>query len=150
MAMKAWQLTTGLAVLAIAAGQLPEIVVRDDAPPVRAQLDRVVGTVEYGFVGPQEDVQSKLRLAAIDAWIRDSRPVKTCFFGASQTLGYLPDVMVRLHVTSSGTIDQVSVLDAAQLQNTDFEACLSRALRNVTVPTYDGAPPLWLNYPFKF
>lgn len=150
--MKAWQLTTGLAVLAIAAGQLDAIsfTTVERSPPVRAELDRVVGDADYGFVGPEENVQSKLRLSAIDAWIRDSRSVRACFFGASQTLGYVPDAIVRLHVTASGRIDQASVLDPAQLQNTDFEACLSRALRDLTVPTYDGAPPLWLNYPFKF
>ena len=148
--MKAWQLTLGLAVLAVAAGQLPPLVVTDEAPPVRARLDRVVGTADYGFVGPEDDVTSRLRLSAIDAWIRDSQSVRRCLFGASQTLGSVPDAMVRLHVTESGRIDQVSVLEPAQLQNTDFDACLSRALRALTVPTYDGAPPLWLNYPLRF
>jgi hypothetical protein len=148
--MKAWQLTTGLAVLAIAAGQLPELHFVADAPPVRARLDRVVGTANHGFVGPEEDRMSQVRLSAIDAWIRDSQSVRRCFFGASQTLGYVPDAVVRLHVTESGTIDQVSVIDPAQLQKTDFDGCLSRALLELTVPTYDGAPPLWLTYPFKF
>src|SRR6185436_4680670 len=138
-AMKAWQLTLGLAVLAVAAGQLSRFVVADDAPPVRARLDRVVATAEHGFVGPEEDQRSTLRVSAIDARIRDSQSVRRCLLGASQELGYVPDAIVRLHVTEAGTIDQVSVLDPAQLQNTDFDACLSRALRDVRAPTYDGA-----------
>jgi hypothetical protein len=148
--MKAWQLTFGLVVLAIAAGQLPGVGATDAAPPVRARLDRVVGTAEYGFVGPEEDMRSEVRLSAIDASIRGSLPVSSCFWGASRTLGYVPDARVRLHVTESGTIDQTSVLEPAQLQNTELEACLSRAFGRLTVPTYAGAPPLWLTYPFKF
>ena len=150
--MKAWQLTTGLAVLAVAVGQLDalDFTTVELSPPIRAQLDRVVGTADYGFVGPEEDFPRELRLSTIDAWIRESRAVRTCFFGASQTLGYVPDAVVRLHVTESGRIDQVSVLDPPQLQNTDFDACLSRAVRDFSVPTYDGAPPLWLTYPLKF
>ncbi len=148
--MKAWQLTTGLAILAIAAGQLSHLVTADESPPIRARPDWVVGHPDYGFDGPERrDPNARIRLSAIDAWIRDSRSVSACFFGASQTLGYVPDALVRLHVTESGTIDDVLVTDPAQLQTTDLEACLSRALRELTVPTYDGAPPLWLDLPLQ-
>jgi hypothetical protein len=145
--MKAWQLTTVLAVVAIAAGQLPQRVAAEDAPPVRAQLDRVVGTADYGFVGPEE--RGTVSLDSVDATIRGQRSIKQCFFAAQRELGFLPDVIVRFRILPSGTVETASISDPATLQGSTLDACLSHALATTRFAPFSGNG-VWLNYPFEF
>jgi hypothetical protein len=143
--MKAWQLTTGLAFLAIAAGQLSHFVVYD-APPVRARLDRVVGDADYGFVGPEE--RPALSPSEIDAKLRARRDLRECFFDGTDWMRWTPDeVTLGFHILPDGSVEDAGIQLPAALRDSPLDRCVTRALQYVRFPPSDGKG-LWVSYPF--
>ena len=145
--MKAWQLTTVLAVVAIAAGQIPLREDSDDTLPIRARLDRVVSSSTHGSVGPEDD-RPVLDLDEVDAAIRGQRSVKVCFWEAQRELGHLPDVVVRFRI-EDGKVDSARIDDPATLQGSALDACLALAFQSMQFAS-EPHGGVWLNYPFKF
>jgi hypothetical protein len=140
--MKAWQLTTGLAVLAIAAGQLPQFVV-DDGPPIRARLDRVVGDADYGFVGPED--RPTLSPAAVNATLRARRDLRDCFFDGGDWMQFTPDeVVLGFHVLPDGSVERAGIQLPAGLRGSPLDRCVTRELELVRFPPSEGND-LWVS-----
>ena len=165
--MKAWQLTIGLAVLAIAAGQLPHFVAYD-APPVRARLDRVVGDADYGFVGPEElraqvetatsfpfveveDPQTArahaLQARAVDRLLRSDRSIRACFASPSGALE--SQIVMHMQILANGRVDEICVTDPATAVGSELANCLSSTIRSMTFPKPADGVPVSVTYPFK-
>ena len=143
--MKAWQLTTGLAFLAIAAGQLPQIDV-EDGPPVRARLERVVGTADYGFVGPED--RPPLSPTAIDATLRARRDLRECFFDGADWMQWTSDeVVLSFHILPDGSVERAGIQHPGTLQGSPLDRCVTRSLEYVRFPPSTGNG-LWVSYPF--
>ena len=161
--MKAWQLTTGLAVLAIAAGQLSQLVVYD-APPIRARLDRVVGDADYGFVGPEErrarvesattnlfeveDPQTArahaLQARAIDRLLRDDPSVRSCFAGTAGE----SRIVMHMQILGDGRVNEICITDPATAVGSDVATCLTSAVASMTFPRPADGVPVSVTYPF--
>jgi hypothetical protein len=151
--MKAWQLTTGLAALAITAGQLPSgqlpsDEIADESPPVRARLDQVVGTAKHGFVGPEDD-RAAIGLDPIAGAIRSNPFIQQCLIDAQQDRGALPGFDVRFRVLSNGRANTFSIVSPGTLQGSTLEACLTHAFAWTLFPPAHGNG-VWVSYPFEF
>ena len=146
--MKAWQLTTGLAVLAIAAGQLPQNVVADDGPPVRARLEMVAGSAEYGMVGPEE--RPPFSRANVGASTRTKREIETCFYDGQDWTAGVPDVVVRYHLLPNGTVDSAVIQEPGWLRlGSPYTRCVSEAIAATRFAPFTGNS-VWLDYSFDF
>jgi hypothetical protein len=165
--MKAWQLTLGLAVLAVAAGQLSRFVVTDDAPPLRARLDRVVGDADYGFVGPEE-LRARVETAtanllevenpenalahekqgrAIDRMLRNDPRIRACLGPRSGVFG--SQIVLHMQVQPDGSVSDVCVTDPAILAGTDLASCLSSTIGSMTFPKPPDGAAVSVTYPFE-
>ena len=146
--MKAWQLTLGLAVLAVAAGQLPEVVVADDAPPLRARLDRVVGDADYGLVGPEE--RPPLFGTTMVAPARTKREIEECFGVREDWTRPVPDIVVRYHVLPEGSTDSALIQEPASLRlGSPYTRCVGDAVSAARFAPF-GGDSVWLDYSFDF
>ena len=147
--MKAWQLTTVLAFLAVAAGQLPLREIADDSPPVRAQLDRVVGTSGYGFVGPEERPPFA-RDETVVSLTRTKREIEDCFIDETDWRHFVPDIVVRYHVLPDGTIDTALIQEPAVLRvGSPWTRCVMEAIAATRFAPFSGSS-VWLDYRFDF
>ncbi|MBM4367180.1 MAG: AgmX/PglI C-terminal domain-containing protein [Deltaproteobacteria bacterium] len=79
--------------------------------------------------------------------IKNNKGVKLCFIKQKNDGGSLPSgVKVKLTVQSSGTVSSAKI-PSGEWKDTDFDGCLSGAVKAIQFPPFDG-DPLTITYPF--
>lgn len=90
---------------------------------------------------------SALDTRVIDTMIKNNKGVKLCFIKQKNDGGALPSgVKVKLTVQPSGTVSSAKI-PSGEWKDTDFDGCLSGAVRAIQFPPFEG-DPLTLTYPF--
>lgn len=91
---------------------------------------------------------TSLDTRVIDTMIRNNKSVKKCFIVEKGNSGSIPSgVKVKLTVQSSGTVSSAKI-PSGEWAATDFDSCLSAAVKGIQFPPFDG-DPLTLTYPFS-
>ena len=144
--MKAWQLTTGLTVVAASAGwltrhHLTTVLRPGDNRGVVIETD----PVRQASAGPLD------REALVDAidptiWLW-RQAIKYCFFAESQRETQDAwDVVLRFRIEPTGVTHDASISEPAGLHGSRLEQCLSLTVQGIQFPAFVG-PAVWVQYP---
>ena len=88
-----------------------------------------------------------LPLAVIDTMIKSNKAVKSCFIQEKKATGEIPSgVKVKLVIQPSGKVSSAG-LTGGDWAGTDFDSCVSGAVRGITFPPFEG-DPVKMTYPF--
>jgi predicted Zn finger-like uncharacterized protein len=88
-----------------------------------------------------------LPLAVIDTMIKSNKGVKSCFLEEKRATGELPSgVKVKLVIQPTGRVTSAG-LTGGDWAGTDFDGCVSDAVRGIAFPPFDGEP-VKMTYPF--
>jgi hypothetical protein len=80
--------------------------------------------------------------------IKSNKGVKSCFVTQRNETGDLPrGVKVKLTIQPSGKVSSASI-PGGEWAGTDFDACLSGAVKSIQFPPFDG-DPVTVTYPFS-
>jgi hypothetical protein len=83
----------------------------------------------------------------IDTMIKSNKGVKTCFVNQRNETGDLPrGVKVKLTIQPSGKVSSAGI-PSGDWKDTDFDSCLSGAVKSISFPPFDG-DPVTVTYPF--
>ncbi|GDX81544.1 hypothetical protein LBMAG42_33550 [Deltaproteobacteria bacterium] len=83
----------------------------------------------------------------IDTMMKSNKGVKICYIKEQKASGSLPNnVKVKLTIQPSGSVSSAKI-PSGEYQGTDFDSCLSGAVKAITFPPFDG-DPLSLTYAF--
>ncbi|MEN9784780.1 MAG: hypothetical protein RLZZ299_44 [Pseudomonadota bacterium] len=88
-----------------------------------------------------------LPLAVIDTMIKSNKGVKSCFLEEKRASGELPSgVKVKIVIQPTGRVTSAG-LTGGDWAGTDFDGCVSDAVRGIAFPPFDGEP-VKMTYPF--
>jgi predicted Zn finger-like uncharacterized protein len=92
---------------------------------------------------------SGVSVVVIDTMIKSNKAVKSCFVQQRNETGELPKgVKVKLTIQDSGKVSSAS-LPSGDLKGSDFDSCLSGAVKSIQFPPFEG-DPVTVTYPFVF
>ena len=99
---------------------------------------------------PPEDTKPKatsLDTRVIDTMITSNKGVKLCYIKEKKASDTLPsNVRMKMTVQPAGTVSSAKI-PSGEWQGTDFDSCLSSAVKAIQFPPFDG-DPLTLTYAF--
>lgn len=128
----------------------------NDLPPERIQpKSGTTASAAPAEPAPKPAAKAEPKPAAsldvhiIDTMIRNNKGVKLCFIKEQKASGGMPNgVKVKMTVQSSGSVSSAKIPSGAYA-GTDFDSCLSGAVKDIQFPPFDG-DPLTITYPFAF
>jgi hypothetical protein len=140
--MKAWQLTTGLAIVAVGAGWLAARA-QDDTP-------RWVPVPPRNMVDRSYELNERFRGVSIDRFVKADPRIGDCVAEAQSNRVGLPPVVVRMHVLPDGTVDDATVEESGRPSDSDLAKCIETTLESMGFPEPDDDTATWVTFPLKF